>query len=156
MIALASTTARAIEPRDRTYYCTPEAVGGVRYDEQLKKWRSANFRPSGNFVLKLQYVSSRKDRMFSGADESTVHEFKVTVTEAGSSKELPCTNMRDYKLPISVWPDGWVLCSASLSEYKFSPANNRYLAAYLVGFVDGTDNNEDTPSIAVGVCTKIN
>lgn len=36
MIALASTTARAIEPRDRTYYCTPEAVGGVRYDEQLK------------------------------------------------------------------------------------------------------------------------
>ncbi|MGY4501085.1 hypothetical protein ACVWYH_005016 [Bradyrhizobium sp. GM24.11] len=107
-------------------------------------------------MLKFQYMSSRKDRIYSGADESSVHEFKVTLTEAGSSKNTPCSNARDYKLPVSVWADGWAVCSAAFTEYRFNPTNNRYLAAYLVGYVDGADNNEDTPSITVGVCTKIN
>jgi hypothetical protein len=154
---LASVSAHAIEPKSVAYYCTTEAAGGLWYDEQLKKWRSANFRTGKGFVLKLQFLSATKEKMFESATELTaVNKFNVTVTEAGSNSDRACRNMKDYKLPISVWGDGWVRCDVSLTEYIFNPTTNRFMAAYLVGYVDGDDNNDNTPSIAGGVCTKIN
>ena len=158
--ALASVSAHAIEPKNATYYCTIEAAGGLRYDEQLRKWRSANFKPDKPFVLKLQFLTSTKESMFEGAELRGVNKFRVTVTEAGSTSDSACRNVDDYKSPISVWGDGWLRCNASLTEYSFNPSNNRIMTAYLVGYVDGEDNNNNnnnnTPTVAAGVCTKIN
>lgn len=43
MVALASTTASAIEPHDRTYYCAPEAVGGFSANPlTFAGWRVKN------------------------------------------------------------------------------------------------------------------
>jgi hypothetical protein len=145
-------------PRSAAYYCTPEAAGGVRYDDRLKKWTAANFQPGKPFVLKLQFVSTGRERLFDWMkDLSTVNRFSVTLTEAGSSIDVPCNNTKDFKLPVDVWgDDGWLRCEAGVSEYTFNPTANRFMKAYLLGYVSGTDNNDDTPAITIGVCTKIN
>lgn len=156
MTILASTRAHAIEPRDATYYCAAEAAGGIAYDEQLKRWRSANFRPDKKFVLKLKFLSSAKEKMFEWTGPEIVNRFSITVTAAGSNTDTPCRNIQDRGAPVDVWGNNdWLRCEASLTEYRFNPANNRFLAAYLIGYLSGLEGNDDTPSIWVGVCTKI-
>lgn len=154
--ALLMDPANAIEARSAAYYCNPEASGGLSYDEQQKKWTSSHFRPGKGFVLKLQLLSSNREKMFDWTEPSTVNRFSVTVTEAGSSRESPCRNLKDYKAPIDVWDEGWLRCEAGLTEYRFNAGNNRFLKAYLVGYVGGDDDNQNTPALTIGVCTKIN
>jgi hypothetical protein len=43
--------------RDGTYYCTVKFSGGVAYNNALKQWEGAVFKPSGNFV---SYTFGRK------------------------------------------------------------------------------------------------
>ena len=147
--------AYAIEAKSAAYYCISEAAGGVAYEERLKKWTSTHFRPGKGFVLKLNFLSTNREKMFDWTDISTVNRFIVTVTEAGSSLESPCRNLKDYRSPVEFWDDGWLRCEAGLSEFRFNPVNNRFLKAYLVGYVGGDNDNENTPAITIGVCTKI-
>ncbi|MCA1514559.1 hypothetical protein [Bradyrhizobium sp. NBAIM01] len=148
--------ASAIAPKNATYYCTNEAAGGVSYEERQSRWAGTVFRPSKPFVLKLNYLGSSREKMYEWADPSDVARFNVTVTAAGSNKDIPCYDLRDPLKPILVWGNGWVRCESSLSEIRFNTENNRFMRAYLVGYVDGEDNNENTPSISIGVCTKLN
>jgi hypothetical protein len=46
-------------------------------------------------------------------------------------------------------------CSASLKDYVFNLKQGRFLAVYAVGYVNGFDNNDNTPAIDGGRCTKI-
>ena len=118
-LSLLPLPAQAIAPQSVTYYCTSEAAGGLKYDEQLKKWRSINFRTGKAFVLKLQFLSASKEKMFDfEPSPTTVNQFRVTVTEAGSSKEKNCINMNDPKAPVRVWGDGWVRCETVFTEYR--------------------------------------
>lgn len=152
---LAAMPAYAIEPKNAAYYCTTDATSGVKYNPQLQKWTSASFKPDKPFVIKLDFLNSRRQKQFDWTELSTVNSFTVTVTEAGSNEARPCKDMKDYKGPVEVWDDGWVRCNVAFSEMRFNPANNRYLSAYLVGYVGG-DNGGDTPAISIGTCTKIN
>jgi hypothetical protein len=40
-------------------------------------------------------------------------------------------------------------------DYQFNLRTNRFLGAYLEGYVDGKDNNDDTPFVSGGTCSKI-
>jgi hypothetical protein len=135
-------------------YC--RSIGRVVDDESLKKWASAKFRCGKGFMLKLQLLRSAKEKMYESAPQPTaVNRFSVTVTEAGSNTDRPCKDPRDYNSPVSIWGDGWMRCESSLTEYRFNPVTNRFLAAYLQGYIHGEDNNNDTPNITAGICTKI-
>lgn len=151
-----ATPVNAIAPRSATYYCTTEAFGGVNFDKQNQRWKAANFKPEKPFVLKLNFLSSAREKMFEWSQPGAVNRFEVALTEAGSSKDRPCRKMKDPTKPIEVWDDGWVRCEFNLTELRFNPENNRFLTGYLVGYVDGDDSNENTPAIGVGVCTKLN
>jgi hypothetical protein len=153
-----TTSSYAIDARSAAFYCTPDAAGGVSFNEQQGKWTGTIFRPGKAFVLKLNFVSSDRKKMFPqfSTDLSTVNSFDVAVTEAGSSVEAPCTNLNGSKLPVEVWDDGWLRCNWSLSDFRFKVETNRFLKAYLIGYIDGSDKNSDTPAVTVGVCTKIN
>jgi len=157
IVALTVLTAmpvHAIEPKNAAYYCTNDATGGVKYNTQLQKWTSGSFSPDKPFVIRLEFLNSRRQKQFDWTELSTVNSFTVSVTEAGSNKPRPCKNLKDYKGPVEVWDDGWLRCDVALSELRFNPENNRYLSAYLVGYVGG-DNGGDTPAISIGTCTKI-
>ena len=43
----------------------------------------------------------------------------------------------------------------SLPSYQFNLTNNRFLSIYDFGYIDGRDNNDETPSVSGGTCTKI-
>ena len=43
-----------------------------------------------------------------------------------------------------------VRCNANLTDYIFNLTMGRFLSVYVVGYLDGKDNNEDTPSISGG------
>lgn len=152
---MAVAPAQAIEPKNAAYYCTNEATGGVKYSPQLQKWTSGSFLPDKPFVIRLEFLNSRRQKQFDWTELSTVNSFSVTVTEAGSKDAHACKDASNYKAPVEVWDDGWLRCNVALSELRFNPENNRYMSAYLVGYVGG-DNGGDTPAISIGTCTKVN
>lgn len=157
ILCLSNAHAQALAARNAAYYCTPEAASGLSFDNNTKKWVSARFKPDKAFVLKFSFESSAREKMFEQAkDPSTVNRFRVTSTDAGSTSDLPCFNRKNHKSPVEIWDDGWVQCNAGLSEIIFNPETLQFLKVYLVGYVDGVDNNDDTPSLTGGVCTKIN
>ena len=41
------------------------------------------------------------------------------------------------------------------ADYVFSLKTNRFLSIYSIGYMDGEDRNENTPSVSGGTCTKI-
>lgn len=50
---------------------------------------------------------------------------------------------------------GMLNCNAGLSDYRVNLSNMRYTVAYHIGYVDGRDNTENTPSIMGGTCARI-
>lgn len=145
--------AYAIESKDAAYYCVTEAVAGLSLDKPSQKWQSTHFRPTEKFILKFKHIRSTKERMFPTSEPDVVNYFNITITKSGSNTEAKCFN-QNYNEPVRVWGDGYVFCSASLTDYKFNPGNNRFLSAYLIGYIDG-DQMTDTPAVSGGTCTKI-
>jgi hypothetical protein len=49
----------------------------------------------------------------------------------------------------------FLVCRTEFYDYKFNLKASRFDEAYLIGYVNGHDTNDDTPVVAGGVCTKI-
>ncbi|MGY4502000.1 hypothetical protein ACVWYH_005957 [Bradyrhizobium sp. GM24.11] len=149
---LISTSAMA----DASYFCTVESSGGIAFNKSTNKWESTRFRPTEKFVLKMTF--SRSFNRKGAFDAERVDENFVTLTAAGKSYASPCVNYffyghsEDNSVPVV---DNFFRCSASSQDYMFNLNTHRFLQTYLAGYVDGTDNNDDTPSVAAGTCTKI-
>jgi hypothetical protein len=82
-----------------------------------------------------------------------VDEYRVSITDQGESISFPCfgANGTNPKIGESNFLD----CNRLGEQYQFNFKNNRFLKAYLFGYLDGRDNNENTPSISGGICTQI-
>jgi hypothetical protein len=152
---LPTTSTYAIEARDTSYFCGVEFSAGLAFSKSTKKWKSAKLRPTRKFVLRLKFLASgiRKDRL--GNDESA-GDFNVTVTDAGSDNPTPCYPSQPEKYSITTkLDDPWFSCSAGLYDFNINLGKNRFLAASLVGYVNGQDVTGDTPTVSGGTCTKI-
>jgi hypothetical protein len=66
-------------------------------------------------------------------------------------------NSLNVKLTVAVInPEGMVvICGGSVDHYIFDLHSNRYLKTYDWGYTSGKDNNDDTPTVTAGICTKI-
>jgi len=136
----------------RFYSEAVEAAGGLSYDERAKKWEGAAFNARDKFVLRLKFLRIRVQKSIFGKDE-TVYDYSVTTTKAGSNSPSPCeTHSETY---VTVTELGWVVCHSDFQEYRVALKANRFLRGYLLGYIDGKDNNQNTPSIEGGTCTKI-
>jgi hypothetical protein len=151
---LSATQLTSAAGKDGSYYCAAEVAGGLIYDQTTKRWRSANFTPSGKFVLKREFVKDEVE------GSQTIESYRVTITLAGKNDAQPC-----YAQTYSLQPTfpgevrsyagyGEFSCSTFFKSYKFNMKANRFLEIYEEGYVRG-DSNDDTPSIAGGTCTKI-
>ena len=47
------------------------------------------------------------------------------------------------------------VCQGLLGQLYFSPKSGRFIKTYIAGYWDGKDNNENTPAITRGRCSKI-
>jgi hypothetical protein len=135
------------EGRDAAYFCVQEAAGGLWYNTGTKKWEGAIFRPDNKFVLRMKYAATRT------SDREAVSLFRITVTPSGSNYASPCVEFPSDTVELS--STGWMRCNANVTDYQFNINTNRFLAMYAVGYVNGRDDNSDTPSVSGGTCTKI-
>jgi len=161
--SVTSANAQFVPSGDASYLCTAEIAGGLAYDDEMKKWKGTTFETDKKrmsfgwdkkFVLRLKFLRSRIEKFLS--KDELVHDYRVTMGPAdGFTFELPCTGRGpDKAVPVDVF--GWVRCSGAGSfEHKFSLITNRFLSAYLDGYVDGLDIKEETPLVLGGTCTKI-
>jgi hypothetical protein len=53
-----------------------------------------------------------------------------------------------------LWTKKFYLGRTALFEYKFNLKNYRFLRAYLAGYVNGMNENSDTPYVSGGTCIK--
>lgn len=146
---LFTTAAGAVEPPEESYFCVGESAGGISYYSQTKSWRGAVFNPDQKFVLVVKTIGSRMDV----SDKINIVE--VTITLSGSNVTTGCFVFGG--VPHSTVEEKYdvIRCSANLSDFTISRRTNRYLSIYPIGYINGIDNNDDTPAITAGTCTRI-
>jgi len=156
MFLMSAVSVKAIEPKDVSYFCVAEAAGGLSFSAPQKKWVGTVFKVTEKFVLRLKYIDAKFGTGKWDKDELYTN-FEVALTPAGTNSESRCLQLGSGdKKSVSVSQYDSFTCSASIEEYYFNLKTNRYLNVYPFGYVDGTDSNENTPSVTGGVCTKIN
>lgn len=150
------SVAYSMPSNDLNYLCIPEAAGGVSFNEHTKRWESTKFRLNRGLVLKMKYLRTFSEKNVFGRTE-TFNEFRVRTTEVGGKDESRCYHVSKHTDQVFIGETDFLTCNGSdLTEYRFDFKTNRFLRAYLEGYVGGADNDNDTPSITVGTCTKIN
>lgn len=151
-LAICSSVVAETPRHDGSYYCVAEFSGGVAYDERLKKWDSARFRPTDKFIVQFKYIGPH---MCGGVDCLT-DEYFVTVAR-GDKKEVCKSRWQDEPDKVQFTRGvGRGDCEADLRRYIFGLKYNRYLATFeFGGYAIGMDQVTDTPYISGGTCTKI-
>jgi len=143
MVTLTFAVSFAQQSKEGSYSCAAVSSGGIFYSNQTKKWEGTGFRPLSKFVVKLTYFQTT-----TGADE-----YAVTITPDGSNDALSCTADRTPLVQIDELD--FLICRTKFFSYKFNLKAGRFVEAYLMGYVNGQDSNDDTPVVSAGVCTKI-
>ena len=157
LLLLSGAAAQAQSSDDSSYFCEPQFAGGLAYNEQRKVWESAKFIPGNKFVLKLKFVAKNMEKNVEGR-ELSVARYIVSITFAGENGGRSCLDWSDpaaggWNIALL---DGYIACDGPrLTRYKFNLQSNRFLTSYLQGYISGKDNNNDTPSVAGGLCTRI-
>jgi hypothetical protein len=128
--------------------------GGLEYNKALKEWEGGTAKPSRNFVMKLTFRQTVKGQNRDEYDKIQTEdrdEFDVTITEEGDAS-VGCLESME-KFP-SINKYAFLECSRmGLIEYKFNFLNHRFIVIYKGGYINGANDNNDTPEISGGVCT---
>jgi hypothetical protein len=149
-----SSATAEVAQKDAAFFCVAEIAGGISYDEFSKKWHGAVFQTTEKFVLRLKFAGTQKGVL--SYDKDTIYNsFSITVTESGSNYATPCNESGADKSTVRIGNYPGFTCFAGYSEYTVNVANNRYLKVYDIGYTDGKDNNDNTPAVSGGTCTKI-
>jgi hypothetical protein len=101
------------------------------------KWGVAGFREGRKFLITLS----------SGLAGETIWK----MTEFGNPKfNLSCRELEDALLKEKV-----ISCRSLAYEVRMHKKSLRIFYAYLYGYWEGDDNNENTPHVAIGKCSPM-
>ncbi len=50
---------------------------------------------------------------------------------------------------------GYIHCEDGVGSFRINIKTMRYMKVYPIGYIDGEDNNTDTPMIEIGTCRKL-
>jgi hypothetical protein len=149
-----TSTVSGEQRRDGTYNCTGKFAGGLEYNKALKEWEGAVVKPSRNFVMKITFRQTVKGQNREEYDKGQTEdrdEYDVTITEEGDTS-VGCLESREHLPSINKY--GFLECSRmGLIEYKFNFINHRFIEIYKGGYINGANDNNDTPTVSGGVCT---
>lgn len=111
-----------------SYLCVSEASGSVFYNESQKKWEGTAFSTNNEKIILTKKNGKWKFKNF------------------GYSFENDCGEMNEF---------GTFRCNIIFGEFLFNSKTKRYLKSYAVGYVDGNDNNNNTPAVTIGKCSPL-
>jgi len=109
------------------YLCVSEAIGGVAYNSTEKKWEGTKFKNSSEKIIITK--------------TNGIWKYK----EFGATFEEDCGKSNEY---------GNFRCSIFFGEFVFNSKTKRFIKTYTAGYVGGEDNNNNTPAIMIGTCSK--
>ena len=113
------------------YLCTADLVTGFSWNEKDGKWESTNFN-----VEKENYLVS-------SIEPSTGSHY--VIKKLGDRKIIAtCMSGFDER--------GLLYCKDIL-VFRMNREAGRYLLVYPSGYVEGYDNNDNTPFIEIGKCS---
>ena len=106
--------------------------------------------------MKLEFIAKRNQKDFRGEDQPAA-DFKVSLTEGGTSYPDYCfsKNFKGFPNTSMTGTFDYLDCVDPPREYEFNLRTNRFLVYYRSGYLDGKDNNDNTPSMSGGTCTRI-
>jgi hypothetical protein len=125
-----------------------------------KKWQGDKLPSEGSFsqfTLRLRYLAGRERTNPSG-DQEDVSDYEVTITEVDAKSATPCRSAGTgfvTKIVSVVDDDGNLECIAETRSFKFNLGTKRFISAFLHGYVDGIENNDNTPMVTGGTCAEI-
>jgi hypothetical protein len=108
---------------------------------------------SGNFLLTVRPISRDKVSVFGG--EVDAMTYNVSRSEPGQKGSDLCSEPGDKDGRIPIGENGVFRCEATLYEYIINLETLRFLEVYARGYVDGRDEEGNSPSITVGKCSRI-
>ncbi|MGF1761730.1 hypothetical protein L4D76_28320, partial [Photobacterium sagamiensis] len=124
--------------KNDSYLCVAEEATGFFFDNV--SWKQAKFNVKEHKFL----IRKLKE------DEQILFEkgFTYGAIELGSNyPETSCLPPNKHT--------GNIICNNDLGELKFSPNVGRFIKTYTSGYWSGEDNNNNTPYIERGKCSKL-
>jgi hypothetical protein len=111
-----------------TYLCVPSKITGFSYNNTSKTWEQSAFKIGDEKKLLKKVGNQWEWRTF------------------GQQWGQKCGSMNDY---------GLVNCDLIFGTLRFSKNKLRYIETYTVGYIDGGNNNDNTPAITIGTCSPL-
>lgn len=137
------------------YICTSELSGGLRWDNEAKRWTEASFRPDLKFLFTVSSIPDAATREFSSRlRRVNVKQFGASSLSDVCVSSTPLVVSED---PKDIYIDGdYTLSCAKATEYfKLNLKALRFMMIYPHGYIDGQDRSGNTPMINVGTCVKL-
>lgn len=158
--AITPTNAEEEDPFEGSYFCVADAAGGVSFDDALNKWDSTRFKTGERYVVNVARHSKTENWL---GELRTVYTVQVHNHGSGESDALlgNCrTNnptLHSYN-PIThfISEAGELSCRRLGGDWMMNLKNGRFMNTYVWGYLDGIDNNSNTPNIEIGTCSRIN
>ena len=126
-----------VSAEDVTYLCVSEESTGFYYEN--KSWGRAHFNVSDD-----KYILRKiKEKEFGFEDKDNPYGVFAL---GGKDPEFRCF--------ISEYSNDFI-CRLGLGQFFFSPESGRFMKTYTAGYWDGANNNDNTPNITRGRCSKI-
>jgi len=124
------------EKEQKNYLCIAETSGNIAFNDDTGKWEGSNSEAGNKFLLKIndkEYLS-----------------FAATVTNFGQKKPMfICLKGDEHTYAKSQ------ICKGFYGRFVYSLETLRFLRSYLAGYIDGKDNNNNTPYIQIGTCSPL-
>jgi hypothetical protein len=137
--SLAFTTEGKSEEAEIRLLCKPTASGGVFFNETTKAWEGTVFLPGEDgFILTNSFKGPNADRY----EGFAFHAIPVGMNNATGGCETEANS------------SGRLTCFYSGQHLYVNLQTNRYLELYPHGYIDGEDNNDNTPFAKIGTCTR--
>ena len=116
----------AIAQETRTWVCTMNKATGFIFKDG--SWVSTDFVANGKFIIR-------------GIQIEQNHVIRYQLRSADSEFWSPCNVDHEF-----------ISCEFP-TEVVFDTRTLRFLWSYRVGYIDGRDDNQNTPAIGIGTCS---
>lgn len=141
------------------YLCATEFAGGLGFDPVRKRWRGSALVTSekdNKFFIGVKLLRNRSEPLPYIGGEVRFVDYLVTITAWGANNAIGCygPEANENRTVSLKEGDMEIKCRSELTEYVFNLKTNRFLAAYFGGYTDGNDNQDNTPGMSGGTCTK--
>jgi hypothetical protein len=111
---------------ETSYLCMPDEASGFRFNPYQKSWEPVIFK-----VAQEKILLKKSDRGWEWVKFG--HKYGSLCKEMDKSLQ----------------------CDIYVGEVLLNRNTLRYIETYMIGYVNGSDNNDNTPFIAIGRCTPL-